>query len=240
MSEVVLSGKGLCKKYVMAHKTIDVLKGAQIEAKKGELVAVIGRSGAGKSTLLNILGGIDEPDAGEVSICGTQLFALSKAKRTALRAEKIGYVFQAYHLLPEMTILENVMLPAMALGRMTKTAMKERAMELLRQVGLDGRSAHRPAELSGGEQQRAAIARALVNHPVLILADEPTGNLDRATGSLVLEQLFKLVRQGNSSMLVVTHDPAVAQSCDRTLTLTDGIFEEKTILAKSESETSEI
>ncbi len=220
----VLEAIGLVKTYVMPHKRVDVLRGASLATAPGELAAVVGKSGAGKSTLLNVLGGIDAPEAGEVRICGESLFALPPSKRTALRASTIGFVFQSYHLLPEMTILENVMLPAMALGRLSRNEMRRRAADLLAQVGLDGRAAHRPLELSGGEQQRAAIARALMNAPRLILADEPTGNLDQATGKLVLDLLFSLVRSSGSSMLIVTHDPGVAARCDRTLALESGAF----------------
>lgn len=223
---VILEAEGLSKKYVMPHKEVDVLRGASLRTGRGELVAVVGKSGSGKSTLLNVLGGIDTPDSGEVRVCGKSLFKLSSAKRTEIRATTIGFVFQAFHLLPEMTVLENVMLPAMAIGGRATRGMRERSLDLLSQVGLSGRASHRPLELSGGEQQRVAIARALINSPKLILADEPTGNLDMDTGGLVLDLLFSLVRQSGSSMLVVTHDPGVARRCDRALTLESGIFTE--------------
>lgn len=224
-SNPALQAIGLCKKYVMPHKSIDVLNEASLEVNAGELVAVVGRSGAGKSTLLNVLGGLDSPEKGEVLIDGKSLFDLSSSRRTALRAERIGFVFQSYHLLPEMTILENVMLPAMALGKLSSAEMRKRAADLLTLVGLEGRFSHRPSELSGGEQQRAAIARALINEPSIILADEPTGNLDKATGELVLDLLFDLVRTRGALMLIVTHDPGVAARCDRSLNLVSGRFE---------------
>ncbi len=203
----------------MPHKEVTVLNGISLEANRGELVAVVGRSGAGKSTLLNLLGGIDTPDSGEVLIDGINLFKQSETGRTAIRAEKIGYVFQSYHLLPEMSILENVMLPAMALKHLSKAEMQDKATGLLNRVGLSSRLSHRPRELSGGEQQRAAIARALMNDPLLILADEPTGNLDKETGNSVLDLLFELVRSQGSSMIIVTHDEKVASRCDRCISL---------------------
>ena len=222
----VLEASGLRKTYRLPHKEVAVLRGASLSVAAGELVAVVGRSGAGKSTLLNVLGGIDAPEAGEVRLLGQSLFALSPSRRTALRASSVGYVFQAYHLLPEMSVLENVMLPAMALGKLSRREMRERALGLLEKAGLEGRATHRPLELSGGEQQRAAVARALMNAPALILADEPTGNLDRATGGTVLDLLFSLVRTRGSALVIVTHDPAVAARCDRTLSLEEGRFAE--------------
>ena len=222
----VLEATGLCKTYALPHKTVEVLRDASFAVRAGEIVAIVGRSGAGKSTLLNILGGLDEPDAGEVRLLGQPLFSLSRSRRTALRASTVGYVFQAYHLLPEMTILENVMLPAMALGRLSRAQMRERAAALLARAGLAARASHRPMELSGGEQQRAAVARALMNAPRLVLADEPTGNLDGATGGAVLDLLFDMVRSGAGSLVVVTHDPAIAARCDRTAVLADGSFAE--------------
>lgn len=221
----VLQAVGLYKKYVMPHKSVEVLNDASLSVNAGELVAVVGRSGAGKSTLLNVLGGLDSPEKGEVLIDGKSIFSLSASRRTALRAQRIGFVFQSYHLLPEMTILENVMLPAMALGKLSSAEMRKKASDLLSLVGLEGRFSHRPSELSGGEQQRAAIARSLINDPSIILADEPTGNLDKATGALVLDLLFDLVRNRGALMLIVTHDPTVAARCDRALNLVSGRFE---------------
>lgn len=218
--EVLLSAAGLVKSYTLPHKTVSVLKGASIEVKRGEIVAITGRSGAGKSTILHVLGCLDRPEEGEVFISGRGVYAASESSRTALRANAIGFVFQAYQLFPEMSVLENTMLPAMA-ARHT-AGMRERALALLAQVGLSDRVTHKPVELSGGEQQRVAIARALMNDPGLILADEPTGNLDAATGAQVLDMLFKLVREGGRSMVIVTHDAAVAARCDRTLQLEDG------------------
>lgn len=221
-SHPVIAGSGLHKSYRLPHKTVEVLRDARIEAAAGELVAVIGQSGSGKSTLLHLLGGLDRPDSGEVLVCGESFYSLSARRRAQLRATHIGFVFQAFHLLGEMTVLENVMLPAMAAGGMSRAEMKKRAAELLAAVGLGDRITHTPIELSGGEQQRAAIARALMNRPRLILADEPTGNLDHGTGSQILDTLFMLARSENRAMIIVTHDPSVAARCDRRLLLSGG------------------
>ncbi|MBR4612405.1 MAG: ABC transporter ATP-binding protein, partial [Kiritimatiellae bacterium] len=176
MSGAVMEAIGLRKSFVMPHGRIEVLRGADISIGAGETVAILGRSGAGKSTLLNVLGGLDAPDAGEVRFQGAPFSSLSERRRTAIRATGIGFVFQSFQLLPEMTVLENAILPAMAAGRLGRAAMRRRAAELLDRAGLSHRLSHRPPELSGGEQQRVAIARALMNSPALVLADEPTGN----------------------------------------------------------------
>ena len=220
----ILEAHGLKKTYVLPHKKVPVLNGAEIVVRAGELVSIVGLSGAGKSTLLHVLGGLDRPEAGEVIFEGRSIYALSAAKRTALRASGLGFVFQAYHLMPEMDIVENVMLPAMASGRLRRGAMRSRALELLDRVGLSARAGHTPIELSGGEQQRVAIARALMNEPHLILADEPTGNLDRRTGAQLLDLLFDIVRDSDRAMVIVTHDPAVAERCDRRLVLREGVL----------------
>jgi len=220
----LLAAAGLHKRYLLPHKTVEVLRGASLAVRPGERVAIVGRSGAGKSTLLHVLGGLDRPDAGHVLLSGADLYALPARRRTALRAGAIGFVFQSYHLLPEMDVVENVMLPAMTLGGAGRAAMRQRALLLLEQVGLADRGAHMPLELSGGEQQRVAIARALMNEPGLVLADEPTGNLDRATGARTLDLLFGLVRERGHALAIVTHDPDVAARCDRALTLADGVL----------------
>jgi lipoprotein-releasing system ATP-binding protein len=200
-----------------------VLLGAHLDVAPGERVAIIGRSGAGKSTLLHVLGGLDHPDpaGGRIVQEGTDIYRLSARMRSAYRARNVGFVFQSYHLLPEMDIVENVMLPAFALGRPTAGA-KRKARELLESVGLGDRLAHTPMELSGGEQQRVALARALMNDPRLILADEPTGNLDATTGGQVLDLLFHL-SEGHA-LVLVTHSPNIAARCDRTLRLEDGLL----------------
>ena len=219
-----LAATNLYKHYALQGKQINVLCGASFTTSPGESVAIIGRSGSGKSTLMHLLGGLDKPDAGKVFINGQDLYKLSERKRTLLRAAQIGFVFQAYHLLPEMTIAENVILPAMALDKQSRKAMLMRAEMLLERVGLSERLNHKPQELSGGEQQRAAIARALMNEPPLILADEPTGNLDTLTGDHVMNLLFELTRERSTVLVMVTHNPETAARCSRTLTLNDGLL----------------
>lgn len=226
MSDFLFSAENLHKAYLLHGKRLEILTGASLRARAGETIAVTGRSGAGKSTLLHVLGGLDRPDAGDVTIGSQALYRLSGRRRTRLRAEKIGFVFQSYHLLPEMDILENVMLPAMAIGRRSRREMRERAEMLLERVGLSDRLAHTPLELSGGEQQRAAIARALMNEPPLILADEPTGNLDAKTGDRILDLLFDLVRERRSVLVMVTHNPETAARCSRNPVLQDGLLVE--------------
>ncbi len=224
MSGAVMEAIGLRKSFVMPHGRIEVLRGADISIGAGETVAILGRSGAGKSTLLNVLGGLDAPDAGEVRFQGAPFSSLSERRRTAIRATGIGFVFQSFQLLPEMTVLENAILPAMAAGRLGRAAMRRRAAELLDRAGLSHRLSHRPPELSGGEQQRVAIARALMNSPALVLADEPTGNLDGATGRAVLDFLFEMVASIGGTMAIVTHDVSLAARCSRTVTLEEGVF----------------
>lgn len=219
-----LTAVNLHKAYTLHRKQINVLRGADLTTSPGESVAIIGRSGSGKSTLMHVLGGLDKPAQGQVFIAGHDLYKLSARRRTHLCAAQIGFVFQAYHLLPEMDITENVMLPAMALGKLSRKAMRSRAEALLERVGLKDRLFHKPQELSGGEQQRAAIARALMNEPPLILADEPTGNLDAATGDAVLDLLFELTKERGTVLVMVTHNPETAARCTRTLTLQDGLL----------------
>ena len=222
----MLDATDLHKTYVLPHKRVEVLKGAALRVAQGERVAIVGRSGAGKSTLLHVLGGLDRPDTGEVSIEGQPLYALSQRRRTALRAAKIGFVFQSYHLLSEMDVTENVMLPAMTgVLRLSRRQVRQRALTLLEQVGLADRATHMPLELSGGEQQRVALARALITDPALILADEPTGNLDRLTGAQIMELLFGLSCSRSLSLVMVTHSPETAALCDRVLELRDGLLQ---------------
>jgi len=221
----MLEATDLHKAYTLPHKRVEVLKGASLSVAKGERVAIVGRSGAGKSTLLHVLGGLDRPDAGEVVVGGQPLYAVSQRQRTAVRAASIGFVFQSYHLLPEMDVTENVMLPMMTGAHaITRKQMRERALALLDQVGLADRATHTPLELSGGEQQRVALARALINEPALILADEPTGNLDRMTGSQIMELLFGLSCAGELALVMVTHSPETAALCDRVLELQGGLL----------------
>ena len=225
----MLEATNLHKTYTLPHKRVEVLKGASIRVDKGERVAIVGRSGAGKSTLLHVLGGLDRPDAGEVCVGGHALYAVSQRQRTAVRAAQIGFVFQSYHLLPEMDVTENVMLPAMTgVLRITRQQMRQRALTLLDQVGLADRATHMPLELSGGEQQRVALARALINEPALILADEPTGNLDTATGEAILG-LFSELRKlhPERSIMMITHNREIAKLADRIGELVDGRMKDR-------------
>ena len=221
---MMLEAIDLHKAYRLPHKTVQVLQGASLTVAPSERVAIMGRSGSGKSTLLHVLGGLDRPDAGEVRIGGCALGELSARERSRMRARQIGFVFQSYHLLPEMDVLENVMLPALAVGGMSRANLRRRALELLARVGLSDRASHTPLELSGGEQQRVALARALMNAPGLLLADEPTGNLDRDTGMQILELLFGLVERREHALVIVTHAPEVAARCDRVLRLEAGLL----------------
>jgi len=222
--EYLVEALGVHKTYRMGASTVDVLKGVSVAIRAGETVSIVGASGAGKSTLLHILGGLDEPTKGTVLFGRKSLYDIDARERTDIRALRIGFVFQAYHLLPELDVLENVMLPAMSrLGALRSLAQtKARAADLLARVGLGARAAHRPTELSGGEQQRAALARALMNDPEIVLADEPTGNLDSKTGDLVLKYLFDLTRERRHTLVLVTHNEEVASRCDRKLVLRDG------------------
>lgn len=222
MQEPLLTAVNLHKTYTLHGAKIDILKGANLSVQPGETVAIIGRSGAGKSTLLHILGGLDAPKEGDITLNGISLYRSSASTKNHLRADAIGFVFQAYHLLPEMDIVENVMLPAMTSCHLSRRQMREKAIQLLTRVGLGERLHHRPQELSGGEQQRAAIARALMNNPKLILADEPTGNLDPKTGQGVLDILFNLVEEQQASLVMVTHSTETAQRCHRVLSLQEG------------------
>ena len=202
---------------------LQVLRGVDFEAGQGEVVSITGASGAGKTTLLQILGTLSTPDSGSLTIDGTDVLALGSKELAAFRGRRIGFVFQFHHLLPEFTALENVMIPALIAGRSAKDA-EAAARELLDTVGLAGRIAHKPAELSGGEQQRVAIARALVNRPAVLFADEPTGNLDSATKEEIHRLFFDLRERLGQTIIIVTHDPALAALCDRSLTMRDGAF----------------
>ena len=222
----ILTGTDLYKSYTLPHQRVDVLQGASIKVDEGESVAVVGASGAGKSTLLHVIGGLDVPEQGKVFIGDDELYSLNSKMRSTVQSMSVGFVFQSYHLFPEMDLRENVMLPAMALPpALRQTAnIRERARELIASVGLSERERHTPYELSGGEQQRIALARALMNAPRLILADEPTGNLDSDTGSHVLELLFGLISGGGHALVMVTHNADVASRCDRKLHLLNGLL----------------
>lgn len=223
---VLLKSDTIRKTYTVGKTVLHILNGASLEVREGESVAIIGLSGSGKSTLLHILGGLDKPDTGKVTVRGQDLYGLSETKRTGLRSSTIGFVFQSYHLFPEMDVLENIVLPAMARMNMVSSyqAARAKALDLLKSVGLEARADHLPLELSGGEQQRVALARALMNDPQLLLADEPTGNLDGSTGAQVLETLFSLTKKRNRALVLVTHNDMIARSCDRVLRLKDGVL----------------
>ena len=219
----ILQATDIHKTYTLPHKHIHVLNGATLTVNTGQRIAIIGRSGAGKSTLLNVLGGLDKPDTGTVTILGQPIYQLPPRKRTTHRAQHLGFVFQSYQLLPEMDVTENVMPPAMTRAHpTTPTQMRQRAQELLDLVGLTDRMNHTPLELSGGEQQRAALARALMNDPTLIFADEPTGNLDRLTGTQIIDMLFTLTRTRDLSVIMVTHSTDTATLCDHIYELQNG------------------
>ncbi|MBI0432489.1 ABC transporter ATP-binding protein [Roseomonas sp. KE0001] len=221
MSEVRLRLERVERRFRTEAGELPVLRGAELTLHAGEIVALVAPSGTGKSTLLHLAGLLERPDAGEVVIGGRPAGTLSDDARSALRGRAIGFVYQFHHLLPEFTALENVVLPQMAIGTGEKEAAR-RARELLAGFGLEGREAHRPGRLSGGEQQRVAIARALANRPGLLLADEPTGNLDVATAEQVFAQLLAAVRGAGLAALIATHNPELAARMDRVVTLRDG------------------
>ncbi len=218
----LLVARGLCKRYPSGDAGwLDVLSGVDLEVERGEVAAIVGASGSGKSTLLHLLGALDQPTAGEIRLDGTAYAELDAAAAAALRNRRLGFVFQYHHLLREFSALENVMMPLRIAGWEARRA-RTRAGELLAAVGLEGRSTHRPAALSGGEQQRCAIARALVHRPDLVLADEPTGNLDHGNGVMVSDLFFALARELNTAVVIVTHNEQLAQRADRVLVLEDG------------------
>lgn len=211
----------LNKNYQSGEKSLNILKNISCKILQGEFVSIVGPSGSGKSTLLYLMGGLDLPSSGKITIAGNELSQLSDKKLAQFRREHIGFVFQSFHLLPTLTALENVMIPAL-LCRNSMFKISQKAMQLLDQVGMKSRAHHFPAQLSGGEMQRVALARALVNSPAVILADEATGNLDSKTGDAVLELLMNLVKIQNVTLIFVTHDAKVAQKADRIISLKDG------------------
>ncbi|MDA9919115.1 ABC transporter ATP-binding protein [Porticoccaceae bacterium] len=222
----VLVASSLHRSYQQAGSDNDlaVLQGVDLEIQAGEKLAIIGVSGSGKTTLLNVLGGLDDPDAGSVQVCGTDWNDLDATRRASWRNQHLGFVYQFHHLLAEFSALENVALPLLIGGASVKQA-RERASQLLARVGLAERLQHQPAELSGGERQRVAIARALVTQPALVLMDEPTGNLDPHTAASMLDLLMELNETLGISTVMVTHDPAIAARMDRAVRLVDGVLE---------------
>jgi lipoprotein-releasing system ATP-binding protein len=225
-TDVVLEGVELVKEFVQGEITLQVLRGASIKVHAGERIAIVGASGSGKTTLLQLLGGLDLPTRGSVGIAGSAMNELNDAERGRLRNHAVGFVYQFHHLLPEFTALENVAMPLLV-RRMKPADAKQQAGELLTRVGLSERLEHRPSQLSGGERQRAAVARALVTRPKLVLADEPTGNLDGKNAAQVFELMLELNRELGTSLVIVTHDERLAARLDRVLTLADGVLVER-------------
>jgi len=219
----MLELRGIHHGYELGGPRLPVLRGVDVTVRPGEIVAVVGRSGSGKSTLLHLGGGLAAPDQGDVLLEGESLSSMSTRGRAIVRRRRIGFVFQAFHLLPGLDVIENVSMPLLLNGESRQRA-HDRARPLLESVGLGDRATHLPSELSGGELQRAAIARALVADPALVLADEPTGNLDSTTAEEIIDLLVGRVRDGGLAMMLVTHDPLIAEHADRVLTMADGVL----------------
>jgi ABC-type lipoprotein export system ATPase subunit len=225
MSEPFVFARGLHKSYTLGKRSLHVLRGVDIEMQEGDFVALRGASGAGKSTLLHLLGGLDFANQGEIRLQGRDLAKMSRRELAQLRNVEVGFIFQAYYLLPELDALENVCLPA-RMNRVSASAAAKRGRELLERVGLKDRIEHKPYELSGGEQQRVAIARALINEPKLLLADEPTGNLDSHTGEEIIELLCSLRTEQRTTLVMATHDDKLAGRAPRVINLVDGLVEQ--------------
>ena len=225
MSDAVsLKLDNVTRTFTQAGGVLEVLRGASIEIAPGQCVALVGPSGAGKSTLLHIAGLLERPDGGDVLVAGESCGKLDDTRRTEMRRRTLGFIYQFHHLLPEFSALENVMIPMMIAG-VARTTARERSRELLARVGLAARETHRPARLSGGEQQRVAIVRAIANNPRVLLADEPTGNLDPPTAEAVFGELMTLVRTTGLAALIATHNPELARRMDRVVTLRNGVLE---------------
>ena len=221
MSNTILACEAVCKNYYDGQLNVQVLDNLTLQVEKGRSIGIVGASGSGKSTLLHILGGLDKPTSGRVSLMGQDLSQLSQKQLSGLRNQHLGFVYQFHHLLPEFSALENVMMPLL-IGKRPKEQARERALLMLEKVGLKNRVQHRPGELSGGERQRAAIARALVTDPACLLADEPTGNLDRKNALNILDMMMELKQELGTALVVVTHDDEMAARFDRVLNMTDG------------------
>ncbi|MCU4489263.1 lipoprotein-releasing ABC transporter ATP-binding protein LolD [Acinetobacter ursingii] len=224
MSKIVLEVKDIYKSFTDGKSKVDVIKGLSLQVNAGDFVSIVGASGSGKSTLLHVLGGLDQPTQGQVFLNGQRFDTLGEAERGFKRNEYLGFVYQFHHLLPEFTALENVAMPLMLRSNSNFKEVKQRAEYLLERVGLSHRLEHKPGELSGGERQRVALARALVTKPALMLADEPTGNLDRKTAMTIFQLLMDLKKELNMAMLIVTHDEQLAQSADSILHMQDGLW----------------
>ena len=232
--EALIRARGLSRRYLVGKDPVDALAGVDLEVDTGEFVALVGPSGSGKSTLLNLLGGLDRPSGGEIWVGDLELGKASDKRLVRYRREQVGFIFQGFNLLPTRSAVENVEVPLMLAG-VDRRRRRERALRLLDQVGLARRANHKPNELSGGEQQRVAVARALANDPMLLLADEPTGNLDSKTGAEILAMLQEILVQGKRSLVLVTHDAGVASHADRIVHLLDGRIQRIETLPRASS-----